>query len=92
MSESWNVFDAPAPLPARVREAAEGQRQAQLDLTRAAFGSGAGAAWLKARTAREMAQPSYVPGTSHDQAAYAEGRKAVFREIETELAQQEGQG
>jgi hypothetical protein len=80
MSGAWDPFMRPGPMAA-ITTRLPPERDSEREATRQLFGGGAGAAWLRARIQREESQPSYLPGVSFDQVAYAEGRKAMLREI-----------
>jgi hypothetical protein len=81
---TFNPYDTFAT-PASAAPPGGAERDPRRTSTLAALNTPAGRAWIQARLTEELARPSYVPGTSHDHAAYAEGRKAVLREIAAEL-------
>ena len=80
---TFNPYETFAPAAREAEPASDRERRRASTL--AALNTPAGRAWMQARLTEELARPSYVPGTTHDQAAYAEGRKAVLREIAAEL-------
>ena len=85
MTAAFNPYDAFTGGPPPAGQI--GDREQRRAATLSALNHPAGRQWLQARLAEETARPSYIPGTPHDQAAYAEGRKAMLREIAAELFQ-----
>ena len=75
---AWDVFAASAAPPP---PAADPQRRA----TQAVLGNQAGRAWLAARLAHEQARPAWQPGMTIDAVAFAEGRRAMLRDLLAEI-------
>lgn len=83
---TWDPFQPPPPRPAAPAAQPRQDQRAELQsLAQQTFRTPAGAAFLRLLRAELDAQPSYLPGATFDQVAYAEGQKALLRRIDALL-------
>lgn len=80
---TWDPFQSPLIGPLGQQLLGQAEQQVELaKLAQATFSTPAGAAFLAQLRQEVEAPPSYLPGMTFDQVAFAEGKKALLRRID----------